>query len=132
LYDGVREGLDSFRAAGFRLGGVTNKPERFTLPLLRHMDLLDYFEIVVSGDSLSKKKPDPLPLLHAAQVLGVAPARAMMLGDSISDIRAARAAGFQIVCVTYGYNHGEDIRDGEPDAVVDSMNELKTLLARAS
>jgi phosphoglycolate phosphatase len=132
LYDGVREGLDSFRAAGFRLGGVTNKPERFTLPLLRHMDLLDYFEIVVSGDSLSKKKPDPLPLLHAAQVLGVAPARAMMLGDSISDIRAARAAGFQIVCVTYGYNHGEDIRDGEPDAVVDSMIELKTLLARAS
>ncbi len=132
LYDGVREGLDSFRAAGLRLGAVTNKPERFTLPLLRHMNLLDYFKIVVSGDSLPKKKPDPLPLLYAAQVLGVVPARAMMLGDSISDIQAARAAGFQVVCVSYGYNHGEDIRDAAPDAVVDSIVELKALLTRAA
>jgi phosphoglycolate phosphatase len=132
LYDGVREGLAGLRAADMRLGAVTNKPERFTLPLLKQMHLLDYFEIVVSGDSLPRKKPDPLPLLHAAEVMSIAPAHALMLGDSETDVIAARAAGFQIVCVSYGYNHGENICDVNPDAVIDSIAELKTLLARAA
>jgi phosphoglycolate phosphatase len=130
LYDGVREGLAGLRAADMRLGAVTNKPERFTLPLLKQMHLLDYFEIVVSGDSLPRKKPDPLPLLHAAEVMSIAPAHALMLGDSETDVIAARAAGFQIVCVSYGYNHGENICDVNPDAVIDSIAEFKTLLAR--
>jgi phosphoglycolate phosphatase len=129
LYDGVREGLAGLRAADMRLGAVTNKPERFTLPLLKQMHLLDYFEIVVSGDSLPRKKPDPLPLLHAAEVMSIAPAHALMLGDSETDVIAARAAGFQIVCVSYGYNHGENICDANPDAVIDSIAEL---LARAA
>jgi phosphoglycolate phosphatase len=132
LYDGVREGLAGLRAADMRLGAVTNKPERFTLPLLKQMHLLDYFEIVVSGDSLPRKKPDPLPLLHAAEVMSIAPAHALMLGDSETDVIAARAAGFQIVCVSYGYNHGENICDVNPDAVIDSIAEFKTLLARAA
>jgi|SRR5215208_6302336 len=129
LYDGVREGLAGLRAADMRLGAVTNKPECFTLPLLKQMRLLDYFEIVVSGDSLPRKKPDPLPLLHAAEVMSIAPAHALMLGDSETDVIAARAAGFQIVCVSYGYNHGENICDANPDAVIDSIAEL---LARAA
>jgi phosphoglycolate phosphatase len=132
LYDGVREGLAGLRAADMRLGAVTSKPERFTLPLLKQMHLLDYFEIVVSGDSLPRKKPDPLPLLHAAEVMSIAPAHALMLGDSETDVIAARAAGFQIVCVSYGYNHGENICDVNPDAVIDSIAEFKTLLARAA
>jgi phosphoglycolate phosphatase len=132
LFDGVEEGLAWLRAAGFRLGAVTNKPEQFTLPLLKQMALLDYFEITLSGDSLPRKKPDPLPLLHAAEALDVLPSRAMMLGDSRNDVIAARAAGFQIVCVNYGYNHGQDIRDSNPDAVIGSMVELKTLLAQAA
>jgi phosphoglycolate phosphatase len=132
LYEGVEQGLSYLKARGFRLGAVTNKPARFTLPLLEQMRLRDYFEIVMSGDSLPRKKPDPLPLLHAAASLGVSPAQAMMLGDSKSDVLAARAAGFQIVCVNYGYNHGEDIRDSKPDAVIGSMLELKTLLAQAA
>jgi phosphoglycolate phosphatase len=132
LYDGVREGLAGLRAADMRLGAVTNKPERFTLPLLKQMHLLDYFEIVVSGDSLPRKKPDPLPLLHAAEVMSIAPAHALMLGDSETDVIAARAAGFQIVCVSYGYNHGENICNVNPDAVIDSIAEFKTLLARAA
>lgn len=132
LYDGVQEGLAYLRSAGYRLGAVTNKPERFTLPLLEQMGLLDHFEIVVSGDSLPKRKPDPLPLLHAAKVLDVPASHAMMLGDSRSDVRAARAAGFQIVCVDYGYNHGEDIRNSKPDAVISSMTELRSLLSSAA
>ena len=69
-----------------------------------------------------------MPLLHAAEFFGVAPEASLMIGDSVSDVKAARAAGFQIVCMSYGYNHGEDIRDYSPDAVIDSMAELRGLL----
>jgi phosphoglycolate phosphatase len=132
LFDGAKEGLDYLQAAGYRLSAVTNKPERFTLPLLSEMGVRSYFEIVVSGDALPRKKPDPMPLLHAAKVSGVTPTHAMMLGDSSNDVIAARAAGFQVVCVNYGYNHGEDIRESKPDAVIGSLMDLKTLLARAA
>lgn len=132
LFAGVKEGMAWLHAAGFRLGAVTNKPARFTQPLLAQMGLLDHFEIVLSGDSLPKKKPDPLPLLHAAKALGVSPTRAMMLGDSQNDVIAARAAAFQIVCVDYGYNHGQDIRHSKPDAVIRSMTELEILLTQAA
>lgn len=133
LYPGVREGLDQLKAAGYRLGCVTNKAERFTVPLLREKGILDDFEIVVAGDALPQKKPDPAPLLHAANELGVDPSESLMVGDSKSDVKAARAAGFQIVCMTYGYNHGDDIRDENPDAVLDRLDELPGLLpARAA
>ena len=128
LYPGVREGLDYLKAQGYRLGCVTNKAAQFTIPLLRELGIHDEFGIVVSGDTLPVKKPDPGPLLHAAEQLGVGPGDSLMLGDSKSDVTAARAAGFQIVCMSYGYNHGEDIRRYSPDAVIDSMAELRGLL----
>ena len=128
LYPGVREGLDYMKAAGYKLGCVTNKAAQFTIPLLKDLGIHDDFENIVCGDTLAKKKPDPLPLLHSAEVLGVAPEKSLMLGDSVSDVKAARAAGFQIVCMSYGYNHGVDIRDSNPDVVIDSMAELKDLL----
>lgn len=132
LYSGVQAGLEFLASEGFRLGSVTNKAECFTIPLLKTLGIFDFFEIVISGDNLPKKKPDPLPLLHAAQRLGVSPRHALMVGDSRSDVKAARAAGFQIVCVSYGYNHGEDIRDYSPDAVIDSMADLSMLLKKAA
>jgi len=132
LYPGVREGLDYLKAAGYKLGCVTNKVAQFTLPLLRDLGIHDEFGVVVCGDTLPVKKPDPRPLLHAAEQLGVTPARSLMLGDSMSDVKAARAAGFQIVCMSYGYNHGADIRDSQPDAVIDSMTELQGLLEPAA
>ncbi len=128
LYPGVREGLDYLKSQGYRLGCVTNKAAQFTLPLLRDLGVHDDFGIVVSGDTLPVKKPDPGPLLHAAKHFGVAPEDALMIGDSVSDVKAARAAGFQIVCMSYGYNHGEDIRNHDPDLVIDSMVELQQLL----
>ncbi|MEJ2593515.1 MAG: phosphoglycolate phosphatase [Candidatus Thiodiazotropha sp.] len=132
LYPGIREGLDYLKRQGYRLGCVTNKASQFTLPLLRDLGIHDEFEIIVAGDSLPKKKPDPLPLLHAAEQLGVKPENAMMIGDSQSDVKAARAAGFQIVCMSYGYNHGEDIRRYDPDAVLDSLDEIRGLLESAA
>ncbi len=128
LYPGVREGLDLLQARAYRLGCVTNKAERFTLPLLRDKGILDRFELVVSGDTLEKKKPDPMPLLYAAERFGVAPADSLMVGDSRSDVKAARAAGFRIVCMTYGYNHGADIREEHPDVVLDRLDQLPELL----
>ena len=127
LYPGVREGLDYFKSQGYLLGCVTNKAAQFTLPLLKDLGVYPDFGIVVSGDTLPVKKPDPLPLLHAAAHFGVSPQESLMIGDSKSDVIAARAADFQIVCMSYGYNHGEDIRDYRPDAVIDSMTELQGL-----
>ncbi len=128
LYDGVKEGLDYMKAQGYTLGCVTNKAEQFTLPILKDLGIFDYFGIVVSGDTLSKKKPDPLPLLHSAEFFGIEPQHSLMLGDSVSDVKASRAAGFEIICMSYGYNHGNDIRDTNPDLVIDSMAELKEYL----
>ncbi|MEJ2142706.1 MAG: phosphoglycolate phosphatase [Gammaproteobacteria bacterium] len=131
LYPGVEEGLAYLEEQGYKLGCVTNKASQFTIPLLKDLGAHDHFEIIICGDTLEKKKPDPMPLLHAADFFGVKPANAMMLGDSISDVKASRAAGFQIVCMSYGYNHGEDIRTANPDAVIDSMAELPTVLGNA-
>ena len=128
LYPGVAEGVAWLKAQGYRLGCVTNKAARFTLPLLKDLGVHDHFEIIISGDTLPQKKPDPAPLLHAARFFGVEPEPALMIGDSVSDVTAARAAGFQIVCMSYGYNHGADIRDFHPDAVIDSMVEIRDLL----
>lgn len=132
LYPGVREGLDYLKAAGYKLGCVTNKAARFTEPLLRDLGVADYFAIIVSGDTLPQSKPDPAPLLHAAEFFGVQPTHSLMVGDSVSDVKAARAAGFQIVCMSYGYNHGDDIRDAGPDAVIDALTEIRGLLEQAA
>ncbi len=132
LYPGVREGLVFLQDAGYHLACVTNKAAAFTIPLLKDMGIHDVFELIVSGDTTAEKKPHPMPLLHAAQHFGVDPHQALMLGDSISDVKAARAAGFQIVCVSYGYNHGKDIRDAKPDVVIDSLALLPTLLDKAA
>jgi len=125
LYEGVQEGLDYMRNSGYRLGCVTNKAGEFTLPILRDLGVENYFEVIICGDDTPRKKPDPLPLLTAAERMSVKPEKSMMLGDSQSDVKAARAAGFQIVCMSYGYNHGEDIRSFDPDAVIDSFTELQ-------
>lgn len=132
LYPGVQEGLAWLRQAGYKLGCVTNKAAQFTEPLLKDLGIHDVFGIVISGDTLERKKPDPMPLLHAADFFGVEPADALMIGDSVSDVKAARAAGFQIICMSYGYNHGVDIREARPDVVIDSMAELASVLSSAA
>lgn len=132
LYPGVREGLDLLKDAGYRMGCVTNKAAQFTEPLLQDLGVFDDFSIVISGDTLPLKKPDPAPLLHGAAFFGCEPRNALMVGDSVSDVKAARAAGFRIVCMSYGYNHGVDIRDAHPDAVIDSLVEVFPLLEKAA
>jgi len=127
LYPYVKEGLQWLKDQGIRIGCVTNKDEQFTLPILKDLGIFDYFEIVISGDTLPLKKPDPAPLLHGSAFFDVSPENAMMIGDSISDVKASRAAGFDIVCMSYGYNHGVDIRTANPDIVIDTFAELEGL-----
>jgi len=123
-YPGVVEGLERLKAQGFSLSCITNKAEAFTLPLLKNLDLHGYFQLVLSGDSLPRQKPDPLPLTHACQHFGITPDHGVLIGDSSTDVQAARAAGMPVICVTYGYNHGHDIRDSHPDWVVDTLAEV--------
>jgi len=124
LYDGVREGLDYLISQGYQLGCVTNKSEQFTHPLLKVLGIFNDFKIIISGDTLAKRKPDPMPLLYCAEHFNLKPEECLMLGDSVSDVKAARAAGFDIICMSYGYNHGNDIADENPDLVIDSMSQL--------
>jgi len=122
------EGLDYLKSKDYLLGCVTNKAEQFTLPLLQSLGIIDYFGIVISGDTLEKKKPDPLPLIHGANFFNIKSNECLMLGDSVSDVKAARAASFQIICMSYGYNHGNNIADENPDLVIDSMAQLRDYL----
>ena len=124
LYPGVREGMDHMKKIGCKLACVTNKPERFTEPLLKALGLFDDFSIVISGETLARKKPFPDQLLHAAKSLDISCEKSLMVGDSVSDLGAARAANMPILCVTYGYNHGKDIADSNPDMLVDSLAEM--------
>ena len=120
-YPGVLEGLELFREKGFRLACVTNKAERFTLPLLKKTGLAGYFELVLSGDSLEDKKPHPLPLQHAANHFGVKIEDVVMIGDSMHDAAAARAAGCPVFILPYGYNEGQELRGLDCDAFIDDL-----------
>lgn len=131
-YDGVIEGLDRLAEGGYQIGCVTNKPARFTEPLLDELDMTRRFSVIVSGDTLPWKKPHPGQLLHAADRQGIAPAACLMVGDSKNDVIAARAAGFAVVCVPYGYNHGEDIHTAEPDVVIETLLQLSDMLPAKS
>ena len=125
VYEGVRQGLDGFKAQGWVVGCVTNKPTAYARALLAIVGLADYFALVLGGDATARKKPDPMPLLVACQTLGVTPARTLMVGDSSNDAQAAKAAGCPVLLVTYGYNHGEDISDAGADALTASLAELQ-------
>jgi phosphoglycolate phosphatase len=131
MYPQVREGLDALRAAGFPLACVTNKSERYTLPLLVQMQLDGYFSVVVAGDTLPKKKPDPLPLTHVSEKFGITPSELLMIGDSLNDAEAARAAGCPVFCVGYGYNEGADVRSLDVDAIVETILDAAKLITRS-
>lgn len=121
IFDGVLDGLMALRAMGLKLAVVTNKPEEFTLPLLRNTGVAALFDAVVSGDTCARKKPDPLPMHHACALLGVDAGEAVAIGDSINDALAARAAGCAVLAVPYGYNEGRDVRTLDVDAIVSSL-----------
>lgn len=133
LYPGVESGLDWLALQNIPLVCVTNKAGRFSRPLLDALGIGKYFSHHIAGDDVRDKKPHPAALLKAARLSSANPSRCVIIGDSISDIRAGRAAGFSVVAVSYGYNHGYPVAElqGEeqPDAVIDSFGELAETLS---
>lgn len=128
FYAGVKEGLLSFKEAGFRLGIITNKPEALIQPILSGLGGDGIFEIVIGADTLAEKKPHPLPLRHAAEYFNTPIEKCLMVGDSKNDILAAKAANMDSVGLTYGYNYGEDIALNNPEWCFDTFNELTAAL----
>ncbi len=131
-YPGVVDGVTNLKKIGFKLACITNKSKIFTLPLLRATNLFDCFEIILSGDSLPKKKPDPMPLTHICKYFDTQPHEALLLGDSLNDAIAARAAGCHVFCLPYGYNEGRDVHALDCDAIVDSIFDASNLLKKLS
>ncbi len=129
VYPGVREGLAAMRERGLRLACVTNKPIAFARPLLEKTGLLDFFEVVYGGDSLPRKKPDPLPMHTVCRDFGLQPHQAVAIGDSSNDAGAARAAGCHSLTVPYGYNHGQPVQSIDTDGIVGSLQVAADLTA---
>jgi len=128
LYPGVAQGLEMLAREGLPLACVTNKPERPALALIAKMGMAHFFAAVVGGDTLAKKKPDPLPFRHVCDLLGVAPREALVVGDSRHDVAAARAAGCPVVCVPYGYNEGVEVCALDGDVSVASIVEAARIV----
>ena len=131
IYPGVMEGLRRLRAMQLPLACVTNKSARFTAPLLEQLGIASCFEQVIAGDTLPQKKPDPAQLLHACRGFGIVAREMLVIGDSVNDAEAARAAGCPVFCVTYGYNEGRDVRELDVDAIVASLEEAARLIQKA-
>jgi len=127
-YPNVVADLHAIKNSGLRMACVTNKPGSFTLPLLVKHDLLPFFELVVSGDTLQKKKPEPDQIFYVCEQLGVLAQEVALIGDSKTDISAARSAGCKMFAVSYGYNQGQRIEATEVDALIDNIGSVLDLL----
>lgn len=128
LYPGVKETLESLREQSIPMACITNKLQEFTLPLLESLGIGGYFEVVLCGDSLPQRKPDPEPLLETGRRMGISPGQAIMVGDSVNDTMAARRAGVPVAVVAYGYHKANHASELEADLVLETFGELLDVL----
>ena len=124
LYDGVLEALDHWHRQAIPMALVTNKPIQFVPKLLADLNIADYFSVLLGGECVEQKKPNPMMLFAACEQLGVKPEQCLMVGDSRNDIAAARAANMPVVAVDYGYNHGRPVAMENPDLLLGDLREL--------
>ena len=127
LFDGVAEALQSLRARGVPLAICTNKPVALVKPLLDHLGIGGVFALVLGGDSLPQRKPDGEPLRHVARTFDLRPGQCLMVGDSLTDYRAAQDAGMPVALVRYGYPRGLDLDHANAVAVIDDLRQLPGL-----
>ncbi|MEM7400400.1 MAG: phosphoglycolate phosphatase [Pseudomonadota bacterium] len=128
MYAGALEGLTELHERGYMLACVTNKPRRFTPPLLRAFEIDGFFEYLICGDDLAVKKPDPQVLQTVLKQADLSPFQAVMVGDSASDMKAANAANMQSFCVRYGYHQGKGVDALGADYIIDSVAEVPQYL----
>ncbi len=129
LFEGIAELLDKLEEESIKWGVVTNKPSRYTLPLMEALDLTHRAACIVSGDSSPRPKPAPDPLWLASTIAGANPTRCLYVGDDLRDMQAARAAGMGAVAAAWGYL-GDDlpIEEWGADAIIQSPANLAGLL----
>jgi phosphoglycolate phosphatase len=127
-YDGVEEALIKLKKKKLTLACITNKPEIFTQAILEGSGLISYLDLVVSGDTVSKKKPDSMPLQYSCETLELEPKEAIMVGDSCNDIEAGFSAGTYVVTVPYGYQYGQSIESDKVDLAIENLNDLVTII----
>ena len=123
-YPGCAETLTALRAAGVRLACLTNKEHRFAIRVLATTGLLEAFDLIVGGDTLPQRKPDPRTVQHVLAVLGGRPGQAAHIGDSRIDVETAKAAGVAAWAVPWGYNAGEPITRAQPDLIFESLPQI--------
>jgi len=128
MYDGVENTINFFKSQGILLGCVTNKPEIFTSILMTQSGLSKCFDVIVSGDTTDRKKPDPLPIQYALDQIKIRPKNTIMVGDSHVDIEAGFAAGTYVVTVPYGYQYRESIVSHKVNYALSSFNELTKII----
>ncbi|MFN0160591.1 MAG: phosphoglycolate phosphatase [Burkholderiales bacterium] len=131
-YPGVLAGLEMLRAAEVPLGVCTNKAGAFTLPLLERAGLSTYFKAVICGDTTPRRKPHPDMILAGAGALGASAHDLLMVGDSVNDAAAARAAGCPVWIVPYGYNEGRPVQEIDCDGIVRDLEHVALLLCGSS
>jgi phosphoglycolate phosphatase len=118
LYPKVRETLQTLHDQGVKLAVVTNKDDCFTQVMLKKHAIAEWFDVVISGDTLPVKKPDPAGVAHCLAKFGIKKDRALFVGDSSVDVATARNAGVAIWALPYGYNEGQPIESSQPDRVI--------------
>lgn len=123
-FDGIAEFLEWGLAQKKTMICVTNKPELPARAIVDHLGMNHYFADVIGGDRFEERKPHPRQLLHCVEQYAQSKDQVLMIGDSSNDVEAARRAGIDCVVVSYGYNHGENILDCQPQQVVDNLCEL--------
>lgn len=129
MYDGAMDAVEALRGRGYGVGICTNKPQALAEKLVRSLGVRDAFGALVGADTLTVRKPDPEPLRETARRLGGDPARCLLVGDSDTDRKTARAAGVPSVLVTFGPS-GENMAALEPEALIDSFDDLPGVVAR--
>jgi phosphoglycolate phosphatase len=128
VYPGVFETLDYLKQQSIKMAIVTNKHQNDAIQSLTHLKLIDYFEIIVGGDTTSSYKPYPEPLLFAMDKLNAKPEESLMVGDSINDYLCAKEANIKTILVSYGYNNGIDLKALESFAYIDDFAEIKKFI----
>lgn len=128
-YHGVVEALQAIKRVGVALACITNKPAAFTEPLLEKSGLMPYFDLVVSGDTLKKKKPEPDQIFYICEKFAIPVNESLLIGDSKTDVEAARNAGCYVFTVPYGYNQGYSMEINAVDAVISHLGDTVQLIS---
>ena len=128
LYPSTLECLEYLKQKKFYIACVTNKPIQFSNILMQKLNIFNFFDVILGGDSLKEKKPSKIPITYLLDKFNISNNECILIGDSITDIKTAKNSNCKIICVSYGYNHGNDITAENPDIVIDSLSDIKNII----